>query len=311
MYKRQLWYFAAMMVWLPLVYAMGNFVPEYFVPGAGGAAVTGLYIHDLVGLTITPLGWGMMYYFVPTILKKPVWSHTLSLVGFWGLAFFYPLQGIHHFLFSPIPMYAQYGAVVSTIAIELVVFTVIVNFFMTIRGKGDYLRTSLPIRWFYAGMICYFVTCFQCAFQVTLTFQRLIHFTDWVPGHAHLVMFGVFGFWCIGMAVHLWPKLVGRPWYSHTLNAYNFWLTTLGLTIMFLDLTVAGIVQGYMWMNLSTWSAMLEAVAPFWHLRSISGLMIITGQLLMIYNMWMTARSPAPSGEAESDDEEGHAAAAA
>ena len=55
-----LWYFAAMMVWLPLVYAMGNFVPEYFVPGAGGAAVTGLYIHDLVGLTITPLGWGMM-----------------------------------------------------------------------------------------------------------------------------------------------------------------------------------------------------------------------------------------------------------
>jgi cytochrome c oxidase cbb3-type subunit 1 len=27
-----LWYFSAMMVWLPLTYVMGNFVPQYFVP---------------------------------------------------------------------------------------------------------------------------------------------------------------------------------------------------------------------------------------------------------------------------------------
>jgi cytochrome c oxidase cbb3-type subunit I len=305
-----LWYFSAMLVWLPLVYAMGNFVPEYFVPGAGGAAVTGLYIHDLVGLTVTPLGWGMMYYFVPVITKKPVWSHTLSLVGFWGLAFFYPLQGIHHFLFSPIPMYAQYGAIVSTIAIEIVVFTVIVNFFMTLRGKGDFLRHNLPIRWFYTGMVCYFLTCFQCAFQTTLTFQKLIHFTDWVPAHAHLVMFGVFGFWCIGMTIYLWPKLVKRPWWSDKLNAWNYWLTSLGVLLMFLDLTVAGVVQGYLWMNLDSWTAMLEASAPFWHVRSISGLMIITGQMLQVYNMWMTARSTAPTSQPAEIDESTAAAAA-
>jgi cytochrome c oxidase cbb3-type subunit 1 len=147
-----LWYYSAGFIWLALVYFMGNFLPEYFIPGAGGAAVVGLYIHDLVGLFVTPMGWGLMYYFVPVILKKPIWSHTLSLVGFWGLAFFYPLNGIHHFLFSPIPMYAQYGAVISTIAVEIVVFTVIVNFFMTLRGSGDMLRTNMSLRWFYAGM---------------------------------------------------------------------------------------------------------------------------------------------------------------
>ena len=286
-----LWYFGAMLVWLPLVYAMGNFVPQYWVPGAGGAAVTGLYIHDLVGLTVTPLGWGMMYYFVPVILKKPIWSHTLSLVGFWGLAFFYPLQGIHHFFFSPIPMYAQYGAVVSTIAIELVVFTVIVNFFMTLRGRGGALRKDLPMRWFYTGMVAYFITCFQCAFHTTLTFQKLIHFTDWVVGHAHLVMFGVFGFWCLGMLIYIWPKVVGKPWWSKKLNAWNYWLTMLGVLIMFLDLMIAGVVQGYLWMDLATWERSLVASAPFWHTRSVAGLMIITGQMLQGYNMWMTARS--------------------
>jgi cytochrome c oxidase cbb3-type subunit 1 len=100
--------------------------------GTSAGAVGGLFIHDLVGLFVTPLGWGMMYYFVPILLKKPIWSHGLSLVGFWGLAFFYPLQGIHHFLYTPIPMFLQYGAVVSTIAVELVVTTVIINFFGTL-----------------------------------------------------------------------------------------------------------------------------------------------------------------------------------
>lgn len=296
-----LWYFAAMMVWMPLTYAMGNYVPQFFVPGAGGAAVTGLYIHDLVGLTVTPLGWGMMYYFVPVLLKKPIWSHTLSLVGFWGLAFFYPLNGVHHFFFSPIPMYAQYGAVMSTIAVEIVVFTVIVNFFATLRGSGDALRKSLPIRWFYTGMVLYFLTCFQCAFQTTLTFQKIIHFSDWVVGHAHLVMFGVFSFWIFGMVVYLWPKLVGAAWWSERLNHYNYWISTVAILVMFLDLMVAGLVQGYLWQNLAPWERSITASMPFWHLRSIAGLAIITASMLQVYNMWMTARgravAAAPRGE--------------
>lgn len=188
-------------------------------------------------------------------------------------------------------MYAQYGAVVSTIAVEIVVFTVIVNFFMTLRGRGDLLRTSLPVRWFFAGMVCYFITCLQCAFHTTLTVQKIIHFTDWVPGHAHLVMFGVFGFWLIGGVVHLWPKLTGNEWWSDKLNAWNFWLSSIGLVIMFVDLLAAGLVQGYLWANLAPWEQSVISSMPFWHVRSFAGLMIVTGQLLQAYNMWMTTRA--------------------
>lgn len=156
-----LWYFMAAFVWTFLTYAMGNFVPEYFVPGTSAGAIGGLFIHDLVGLFVTPLGWGLMYYFVPILLKKPIWSHGLSLVGFWGLAFFYPLNGIHHFLFTPIPDFLEYGAIVSTVAVEFVVTTVIINFFGTIWGSGRVIVTNLPLRWFYTGMVLYFITCAQ------------------------------------------------------------------------------------------------------------------------------------------------------
>ena len=206
-------------------------------PAPAAAPSAGLFIHDLVGLFVTPLGWGMMYYFVPIMLKKPIWSHGLSLVGFWGLAFFYPLTGIHHFLYTPIPMFLQYGAVISTIAVEFVVTTVIINFFGTIWGQAARSLRNLPLRWFYTGMIFYFITCFQCALQTTLTFQALIHFTDWVVGHAHLVMFGVFSFWLFGIMTYLFPRLLRPEWYSRRLCEWHYWLSAIGLFVMVVDLS--------------------------------------------------------------------------
>ena len=288
-----LWYFLAAFAWTGLVYIMGNYMPQFWVPGAPGAAIVGLFIHDLVGLFVTPIGWGLMYFFVPLHLKKPIWSHALSLVGFWGIAFFYPMQGVHHFLWSPIPMYAQYGAVVATIAIEVVVVTVLVNFFGTLYGRTEAIRTNLPIRWYYVGMINYLLTCFQCSIQVTLTVQEVIHFTDWVVGHAHLVMFGVFGFWIMGMFVDLWPQVTGRVWYSQRMLTGHFWLTLIGLELMFVTLTAGGLVQGFSWRGLEHWSFSVIASIPFWWVRTIAGLVIIVGTSLLFVNMWLTVRQPA------------------
>jgi len=287
-----LWYFLAAFAWTGLVYFMGNYLPQFWVPGTAGAAITGLFIHDLVGLFVTPIGWGLMYFFVPLLLRKPIWSHALSLIGFWGLAFFYPMQGVHHFLYSPIPMYAQYGAVVATIAVEVVVLTVIVNFFGTLHGRSDAFRGNLAIRWFYTGMVMYALTCFQCAFQVTLTFQKIIHFTDWVVGHAHMVMFGVFGFWIMGMFLELWPRAVGKPWASPQLLTAHYWLTLVGLVLMVVDLTAAGLVQGFSWAHLSHWGESVVASMPFWWTRSVAGVLIIAGQGLFFYALWATARQP-------------------
>jgi cytochrome c oxidase cbb3-type subunit 1 len=285
-----LWYFMAAFVWTFLTYGMGNFLPEYFIPGTGGGAIAGMFIHDLVGLFVTPIGWGLMYYFVPIIMQRPIWSHALSLVGFWGLAFFYPLTGIHHFLYTPIPMFLQYGAVVSTIAVEMVVTTVIINFLGSIWGTGGQVLRNLPLRWFFTGMLFYGLTCFQCAMQVTLTFQAVIHFTDWVVGHAHLVMFGVFGFWILGTMTYLFPRLLKTEWYSQRLAEWHYGLTTGGMVVMFTALVLAGIFQGFSWAALEPWEDSLTVSLPYWWLRLVSGLAIIAGQVCFGVNLYQTFR---------------------
>lgn len=50
------WYIIGALVFSLMSFPMGNIVPE-FVPGAAGAAFSGLWIHDAVGLFVTPWHW--------------------------------------------------------------------------------------------------------------------------------------------------------------------------------------------------------------------------------------------------------------
>jgi cytochrome c oxidase cbb3-type subunit 1 len=187
-------------------------------------------------------------------------------------------------------MFLQYGAVVATVAVELVVTTVIINFFGTIWGSGRAVVTNLPVRWFYTGMVLYFVTCAQCAIQVTLTFQKLIHFTDWVVGHAHLVMFGVFSMWLFGIMTYLFPRILKTDWYSRRLCEWHYWLSTVGIVVMFVDLTLGGVFQGFYWISGQPWDVSVDGSQPFWAVRVVAGLSIIGGVACFIWNLYKTWR---------------------
>ena len=76
-----------------------------------------------------------MYYFLPLAIKAPLYSHRLSLLGFWTLAFFYPFVGTHHYLFSPIPYHNQTISVVTSMLLIIPVWAVIVNLFGTAKGR--------------------------------------------------------------------------------------------------------------------------------------------------------------------------------
>jgi cbb3-type cytochrome oxidase subunit 1 len=62
---------------------------------------------------------------------------------------------------------------------------------------------------------------------------------------------------------------------------------------MVIDLTAAGLVQGFSWANLNHWGESVVASMPFWWARSVAGLLIIAGQGLFFYALWATARQPA------------------
>ena len=108
-------------------------------------------------------------------------------------------------------------------------------------------------------------------------------------------MFGVFSMWIFGFMTYLMPRLFGREWYSKSLCEWHFWLSAVGVFIMFLDLALAGVFQGYSWAALQPWEAGLAVSQPFWITRIFAGLMMFSGFLCFIYNILMTLRQGAPS----------------
>ena len=99
-------------------------------------------------------------------------------------------------------------------------------------------------------------------------------------------------FWLFGTIDWLWPRIVRRQWHSEALRRWHFWLSSLGVGIMFTDLMIAGLVHGFLQRELNPWTDIVAASVPFWWVRTFSGAMILGGLLCLLYNMWMTTGSP-------------------
>lgn len=268
------WYIIGALVFTLLSYPMGNIVPE-FVPGAAGAAFSGLWIHDAVGLFVTPLALAILYFVIPATTGRPVYSHLLSMLGFWGLFFLYPLNGTHHYIFSVIPMEAQMTAIYASFLLGVIVLIVVSNLMLSQRGSG-WIPRDVGLRFVSMSVIFYLVVSIQGSLQANMALNQLTHFTDWVIGHSHLAMLGFATFAGIGGIIHAWQRIPTAR-YNPAALEWAYWLLTIGIWLMVIDLTLAGLVQGQAWQSGAPWLESLRESRPYWVIRSLTAIPITAG----------------------------------
>jgi cbb3-type cytochrome oxidase cytochrome c subunit/mono/diheme cytochrome c family protein len=275
------WYLIGGLIFTLLAYPVGNLVPE-LLPGAQGAAFSGLWIHDAIGLYVTPLALAIAYWVIPVATRRPIYSHFLSMLGFWGLFFVYPLNGTHHYVFSAIPMEAQYAAVTASVILGLDVILVVTNLLMSLKGSAQIIKSNMPLRFVREGILFYLLVSLQGSAQALLPFNKLVHFSDWVIGHSHLAMLGFASFITIGGLGHVWQSLPGAK-YNAKAMSLCYWLLLAGLILMVGDLTLAGLVEANTWQSGLPWLESVRAVKNYWLTRTISGLPIILGFISLVF----------------------------
>src|SRR3989449_8193851 len=272
------WYIIGGIVFTMLAYPVGNLMP-WLVPGARGAAFSGLGIHDAVGLSVTPSALAVAYYVIPAPTRRAIYSHFLSMEGFWLLFFVYPLNGTHHDVSSAIPMAAQKGAIVASAYQGMDVILVVTNLLLSLPGSSGTASKDVPLRFVWFGVVSYLVVSLQGSVQAFMPVNRFIHFTDWVIGHSHLAMIGFASFIALGGIAHLWQRIPGTRYNERMMN-WSFWLLAVGLTLMVTDLTIAGLVEAQVWQSSAPWIDSVRAVGSYWLVRTLSGLPILAGFVL-------------------------------
>jgi cbb3-type cytochrome oxidase subunit 1 len=273
------WYVIGGLVFTLLAYPMGNFVPE-LVPGARGAAFSGLWIHDAVGLFVTPLALAIIYFVIPAATRRPIFSHFLSMLGFWLLFFLYPLNGTHHYVFSVIPMSAQIGAITASALLGVDVIIVVANLFLSLRGSGIFPR-DVALRFVSMSTAFYLIVSIQGSIQAQMAVNQAVHFSDWVVGHSHLAMLGFATFAAAGGLAHAWQRI---PWarYNPIALEWSYWLLFAGVILMVSDLTLAGLVEARLWQSAAPWLDSVRAVRPYWLVRSLSAVPIAAGFVALL-----------------------------
>src|SRR3989475_4015374 len=279
-----LWYLIAALVWTDANLVLLILGPDH-VPGINNAAWHGLFLHYVVGLWITPAGYVLIYYFLPASVRNPIYSHKLSLIGFWSLAFFYPFVGLHHYLYSPIADWAETIAIVSSMMLIVPVWTVLQNFFGTMVGRWHEVGPNLPAKLLITGAILYLVGCTQGSLEALRSLQEPTHFTDFVIAHSHITVFGTFILWALAGALYVWPRVSGAPLWSFRLGNWGFWLVALGIASMSLVLAAQGPPPGVMLLAGAAVGPLVDPMRPDWWLPPLAGLAMDVGVSLLVLTM--------------------------
>jgi cytochrome c oxidase cbb3-type subunit 1 len=242
------WYVSAAVVLTGITYSLGNVIWQ---PSTGAllgipdAILLWFYGHNVFGLLLTPMGLAVAYYIIPRATGSPLYSHTLSLIGFWSLIVVYTHIGTHHLLQVPVPTYLKTIAIVDSVAMVIPVMVVLINLWYTVKGKLGEIHADIGAKFVFTGTIYYFFVNIQGSMMSLPIVQRVTHFNNWVVGHAHIGVLGFAGMTALGGIYYILPKITDKPLHSKFLADLQYWLILIGITGFAIVLTIVGLIQGF------------------------------------------------------------------
>ncbi|MFN7619145.1 MAG: cytochrome-c oxidase, cbb3-type subunit I [bacterium] len=303
------WFYLAFIVTVALLHLVNNAaVPVGLLEARSYSAFGGVqdalvqwwYGHNAVGFFLTAGFLAMMYYFVPKRVERPVYSYRLSIVHFWSLIFIYIWAGPHHLHYTALPQWTQTLGMTFSIMLWMPSWGGMINGLMTLSGAWDKLRTDPVVRMMVVAIAFYGMSTFEGPLMSIRTVNALSHYTDWTIGHVHSGALGWVGFISFGAIYCLVPWLWKKDrLYSNALVEWHFWIATTGIVLYITAMWVSGIMEGLMWREYTPdgflANSFIETVSAK-HIqniiRTVGGLMFLSGTLIMSYNLWRTIRMP-------------------
>lgn len=277
------WYILGALCWMATLYTIA-YLP-FYQDGLGNIVIQGYFMHTTVGMWFTPLVLGILYYALPRMLSKPIYSYALGVLGFWTNMLFYTLIGAHHFIFSPVPWWLQTTAILFSVGMMVPVWSGTGNFFLTARGSWSKVRRSYPLIFLLVGVWGYALASTQGTIEAFRSANIYWHFTNFTVGHSHLAMYGFVAFAIWGALYGLVPRITGRgP--SAAAISLHFWLAFLGGSLYVTAISIAGVLQGASWVAGESFIASVDAAAPMWLWRTVGGFMMVASHIVFFVNLW-------------------------
>jgi cytochrome c oxidase cbb3-type subunit I/II len=306
-----IWFYIATIVTVALLHIVNSIeIPVSLMQsypvyaGIQDALVQWWYGHNAVAFFLTTPFLGLMYYYLPKAVNRPVYSYRLSIIHFWSLVFIYIWAGPHHLLYTSLPEWAQTLGMIFSLMLWAPSWGGMINGLLTLRGSWHLLRTEPIVKFMVAALTFYGMATFEGPLLSIKSVSSLAHYTDWIIGHVHGGALGWNGFLTFAMIYFLVPKLWKTELYSKRLANIHFWVGFLGIILYYSSMVVAGITQGLMWRAVDGQGKLMypdfietvTRIVPLYWARAFGGTLFITGFVIMLYNIYKTIQK-APAAQ--------------
>jgi cytochrome c oxidase cbb3-type subunit I/II len=309
-----IWFYIATIVTVAILHIVNSlalpvtlFKSYSLYSGVQDALVQWWYGHNAVAFFLTTPFLGLMYYYIPKAINKPVYSYRLSIIHFWSLVFIYIWAGPHHLLYSVLPEWAQTLGMVFSVMLLAPSWGGMINGLLTLRMAWDRVRKEPILKFLVAALTFYGMSTFEGPLLSIKSVNSIAHFTDWIIGHVHSGVLGWNGFLIFAMLYYAVPRLWKTSLYSTRLATIHFWTATIGIVLYISAMWAAGITQGLMWRAMEdgrlVYPDFIETVTrilPLYYVRAVGGLFYLAGYILFIFNIFKTIAN-APKNQEEDE----------
>ncbi len=300
-----IWFYIATWVTVAMLHIVNSFeLPVSFLKsyslfaGVQDALVQWWYGHNAVAFFLTTPYLGLMYYYLPKMANRPIYSYKLSILHFWTLIFIYIWAGPHHLLYSSTPDWVQSLGVVFSVMLIAPSWGGGINGLLTLRGAWDKVRDDASLKMMVVAITAYLMATFEGPMLSLKNVNAIAHFTDWIVAHVHVGALGWNGMMSFAILYYIIPRVYQTEIYSKKLMNTHFWIGTLGIVLYAIPMYVSGFTQGLMWKEFAEdgtlrYGNFLDTVTkiiPMYAMRGIGGTLYFTGVIVMVYNLWKTAK---------------------
>ncbi len=262
-------------------------------------------LHAIVYFWLFP-AYIAMYTLLPKAAGGRLFSDEMARVAFIMLLVISVPIGFHHLFMDPFQAAGwkfmhMFGTFLVMLPTLFTGFTVIASLEIAgrLRGGQGLFGWIFKLPWgdplvAAAGLALLMLVLggFGGLINASYSMNTMVHNTQWVTGHFHLIFGGTVIIMYMGIAYHEWPKLTGKALSSTGTALTQLWLWFLGMVILTTPWHVMGL-QGQPRRISSTPydTPLVDAWMPSEAIMLVGGLVLLLSAILLIWVLYRTQQN--------------------